>query len=262
MRANADSAGVEQVRKKNLQPSSAHAFRVRAKKGNDWGEFSDPLPFTTVAEDVKRADAPSLVSADSEAITVSWTAVEGAETYSVEMRAESEGVWTCVTEALKSAAMRKKNLAKNTNYFFRVKPNLDNYIMSLASPAAALQELSAQVAAMVGGMGASLVNARGETISVASLAGKVVAFYCSASWCGPCRQFTPRLSQVWDLGFSMPGGFSSGSGISGSGFRVWVPDEQDGGPSHQREAGLAGDTAPPRHACSPCLEPATQNPQP
>jgi hypothetical protein len=110
--------------------------------------------------------------------------------------------WTCVTSTLKGAIMRKKNLSKNTSYFFRVKPNTpaDDYVASLPSPAASLCEVSSQVAALVGGASANLVNARGETVTAASLAGKVVGFYCSASWCGPCRNFTPRLAQVRPAG--------------------------------------------------------------
>ena len=189
-----------QVRKKNMQPGSANEVRVRAKTGDVWGGFSEPVVVTTLAPDAKRIDAPIVVSADSEAITLSWAAVDAASTYSVEMRADCESQWTCVTNSLKSPAMRKKNLQKNTSYFFRVKPNVDGdeYLMSLASPAAALQELSPQIAALVGGASSSLVNARGETITAASLAGKVVAFYCSASWCGPCRSFTPRLTQFYN----------------------------------------------------------------
>lgn len=115
------------------------------------------------------------------------------------MRAETDRSWTCVTSTLKGAIMRKKNLSNNTSYFFRVKPNTpaDDYVTSLPSPAASLCDVSSQVAALVGGAGANLVNARGETVTAASLAGKVVGFYCSASWCGPCRNFTPRLAQFY-----------------------------------------------------------------
>lgn len=195
-----DKLSSTMVRKKNLQPGSAHEVRVRAKTGDVWGGFSEPVVVTTLAPDAKRIDAPIVVSADSEAITLSWAAVDAASTYSVEMRTDCESQWACVTNSLKSPAMRKKNLQKKTSYFFRVKPNVDGdeYLMSLASPAAALQELSPQIAALVGGASSSLVNARGETITAASLAGKVVAFYCSASWCGPCRSFTPRLTQFYN----------------------------------------------------------------
>jgi len=89
--------------------------------------------------------------------------------------------WTSVTTSLKSEAMRKKNLSAKACYFFRVKPNMVkeeervDYTMSLPSASASLAQLSPQVAALVGGAGATLINGRGDRISAASLAGKVVA---------------------------------------------------------------------------------------
>jgi len=89
--------------------------------------------------------------------------------------------WTSVTTSLKSEAMRKKNLSAKACYFFRVKPNMvkeeerADYTMSLPSASASLAQLSRQVAALVGGAGATLINGRGDRISAASLAGKVVA---------------------------------------------------------------------------------------
>ena len=41
---------------------------------------------------------------------------------------------------------------------------------------------------------AELINASGKKVSTATaLQGKMVAVYFSASWCGPCRGFTPQL---------------------------------------------------------------------
>ena len=39
----------------------------------------------------------------------------------------------------------------------------------------------------------TLTNAAGEEVPVSSLKGKMVGVYFSASWCGPCRAFTPQL---------------------------------------------------------------------
>lgn len=56
--------GVEQVRKKNLQPASEHQVRVRAKTGETWGDFSEPVSWSTLASDAKRiAEAPSVTGA-------------------------------------------------------------------------------------------------------------------------------------------------------------------------------------------------------
>lgn len=44
----------------------------------------------------------------------------------------------------------------------------------------------------------SLVNAKGKRISTAkALHGKTVAVYFSASWCGPCKGFTPKLVKFY-----------------------------------------------------------------
>jgi nucleoredoxin len=47
-------------------------------------------------------------------------------------------------------------------------------------------------------VGSELVNADGDTVETSSLAGKVIGLYFSASWCGPCRAFTPSLVKLRD----------------------------------------------------------------
>jgi len=46
--------------------------------------------------------------------------------------------------------------------------------------------------------GAKVVDQAGTQRSVADLSGKLVGLYFSAHWCGPCRQFTPILSKVYE----------------------------------------------------------------
>lgn len=41
--------------------------------------------------------------------------------------------------------------------------------------------------------GKELVNAKGEKVAAATLAGKTIGLYFSAHWCPPCRKFTPQL---------------------------------------------------------------------
>ncbi|WJX87605.1 protein-disulfide reductase [Trifolium repens] len=38
----------------------------------------------------------------------------------------------------------------------------------------------------------------GEKVKIDSLEGKKLGFYFSASWCGPCRRFTPKLVEVYN----------------------------------------------------------------
>ncbi|KAJ0983793.1 hypothetical protein J5N97_002149 [Dioscorea zingiberensis] len=42
-----------------------------------------------------------------------------------------------------------------------------------------------------------LVRHNGDQVKISDLKGKTVALYFSASWCGPCRRFTPKLVEVY-----------------------------------------------------------------
>ncbi|CAK7327373.1 unnamed protein product [Dovyalis caffra] len=43
-----------------------------------------------------------------------------------------------------------------------------------------------------------LVRNNGDQVKVSNLVGKIVGFYFSGSWCGPCRNFTPSLVEVYE----------------------------------------------------------------
>jgi len=45
--------------------------------------------------------------------------------------------------------------------------------------------------------GSSLISRGGVPFDAAALEGKCVALYFSASWCAPCRTFTPQLSSIY-----------------------------------------------------------------
>ena len=47
---------------------------------------------------------------------------------------------------------------------------------------------------------AKLTNAAGEEVPVSKLKDKIVGVYFSASWCGPCRGFTPQLVKFYNQG--------------------------------------------------------------
>jgi len=47
-------------------------------------------------------------------------------------------------------------------------------------------------------IGTELVDAKGDKVETSSLEGKVIGLYFSASWCGPCKMFTPELVKLRD----------------------------------------------------------------
>ena len=47
-----------------------------------------------------------------------------------------------------------------------------------------------------------LLNASGEQVAKDVLEKKYVGLYFSASWCGPCRKFTPKLIEFRNKFFS------------------------------------------------------------
>ena len=47
-------------------------------------------------------------------------------------------------------------------------------------------------------IGTDLVDAKGNKVETSSLEGKVIGLYFSASWCGPCKMFTPDLVKLRD----------------------------------------------------------------
>ncbi|KAI5573027.1 hypothetical protein BDE02_10G051200 [Populus trichocarpa] len=51
-----------------------------------------------------------------------------------------------------------------------------------------------------------LIRNNGDQVKVSNLVGKIVGFYFSGSWCGPCRNFTPLLVEVYEQ-LSSKGGF-------------------------------------------------------
>ncbi|WMV28729.1 hypothetical protein MTR67_022114 [Solanum verrucosum] len=43
-----------------------------------------------------------------------------------------------------------------------------------------------------------LICTNGQQVTLSSITGKLVGLYFSGSWCGPCRQFTPKLVEAYE----------------------------------------------------------------
>ncbi|KAL5552878.1 hypothetical protein UlMin_040279 [Ulmus minor] len=42
-----------------------------------------------------------------------------------------------------------------------------------------------------------LIRNNGDQVKISSLSGKIVGLYFSGSWCGPCREFTPKVVEIY-----------------------------------------------------------------
>ncbi|CAM9814568.1 unnamed protein product, partial [Hapterophycus canaliculatus] len=47
-------------------------------------------------------------------------------------------------------------------------------------------------------LGQKFLKSDGTEVTAEALEGKVLAVYFSASWCAPCKQFTPILKSVYN----------------------------------------------------------------
>ena len=157
---------------------------------------------------IRRMEPPSLHSSDSQSISVRWTAVEHAASYTVQFRksalnGSNELGWLQLP-AIKGTVVKKKNLDMESMYYFRIVPNVDGAALTdgvsdgwdFSQPSEALTvcRLPSFVRNL---LGPQLVDASRKEVSVDSLAGYTIGVYASASWCGPCRQFTPSLAAFY-----------------------------------------------------------------
>eukprot|EP00934_Nitzschia_sp_Nitz4_P006808 Nitzschia sp. Nitz4//scaffold27_size158506//152578//153570//NITZ4_002627-RA/size158506-processed-gene-0.94-mRNA-1//-1//CDS//3329545569//6798//frame0 len=193
-----------QARKKNLQSDQQYFFRVApivndSVQENAW--VSHDTPFQPISADKESAcmAAPSTAPAGNHALKISWTAQTGASGYELQMRENAGGAdWTTIAPSLSGTEVRKKNLTSKSGYQFRVRVSGGEGPFSPPSDAALARGLSAGIQRWFQSLedGTLLRSGVKEPVPLAdALGGKeFVLLYASAHWCGPCRQFTPMLS--------------------------------------------------------------------
>mmetsp|Transcript_12966 Transcript_12966/g.25145 ORF Transcript_12966/g.25145 Transcript_12966/m.25145 type:complete len:359 (+) Transcript_12966:337-1413(+) len=199
-RTLSDSVTSTFLRKKTLKTRAQ--FRVRAaKEDGTWGEFSDPVDLAPNPEGSvlppPQAGTPVGQDDGKFGVLVSWPAVSGAEKFAVEMRtlrSEDSFEWRQLSDSLKGTSVRKKNLDAGEYVFrYRVFQNGAWSAPSAPSPSVMTVATHSSFLQLFGGARGSLLRGRERVPLASALAGKIVLFYFSAGWCGPCRQQTSMM---------------------------------------------------------------------
>lgn len=206
------------ARKKNLKGGHLYKFRYRFLKDDFSSEWSMPSSdMTCLPSGVKQMAAVVVSSVTSESATLQWVSdVDSATGYQLRYRQATDDEWTLIEKQITGNGVKKNKLVKGKTYYFAVRPVIPgeeegngaerSYEWSASSAPALLPAVdtaalspfmsqllpstlkSKQASTELGG---SRVTTKG------ALAGKIVAVYFSAAWCGPCRRFTPMLADAY-----------------------------------------------------------------
>lgn len=214
-----ESLATTQVRKKNLNDPEGKGFLFRVGAVLKDGE-QQPTEWTTsevfhllTADDAsRRMDAPRVFSGGSAyAGIVSWKKSNGAASkYELQMRENSGGApWETLSTAVSNTEVKKKNLTSPNGYQFRVRPADSDVPFSSPSDVFVGFGVSAGLKRLFSSLekGTLLRNIKESPVPLEDVLGgkEFVLLYASAHWCGPCRNFTPMLSQWYQsLGPNKP----------------------------------------------------------
>lgn len=187
------------IRKKNLVEGISYRFRIRPQLASGWDIFSEPTAAINVLlPTAMMMDAPVLSTKDGASVTIEWPSVEGCEGYSLRYRSEQQLGWSHIDSVLHSNKAKKKGLHAGVSYFFSVRPvGLgDEWYFSKSSAPLSIAQLSQFLSNL---FPSQLLSRRSASVSTReALAGKVIGVYFSAHWCGPCRNFTPKLAALYN----------------------------------------------------------------
>lgn len=195
-----------QARKKNLVDDNGTGFffRVGAVLGDEkvssWKTHGEPFFLLSKAVEEERMQPPTTALAGTnEALIVSWKAVEGASSYELQMRENAGGSeWDTIASAFSGTQVKKKNLPSKNGYQFRVRTSDSANPFSGPSDAVVALGLSDGIKRLFQSLeNSTLLRKVNDPIPLSdALGGKeFILLYASASWCGPCRQFSPQLAQ-------------------------------------------------------------------
>lgn len=201
-RSLSNSISGTSVRKKNLKQSTPYLFRIRSQiKGNSsWSPFSNSSePITVLLTATRILEPPTLLSRDSHSLTIQWADDTTRDGYRLRFRTETDNKWQVISSVVQDKVVRKKGLQPGCHYFFSVCPVGDSQECdySLSSLPFTVPQISQYLSNL---LPVALHTPQWPKLSPTAdlLAGKVIAIYFSAHWCGPCRSFTPKLSDVYN----------------------------------------------------------------
>ncbi len=131
------------------------------------------------------------------AISLSWRESEGASSYEIFMRADGKPFQKI--GAIKSTRVVKKNLESGVEHYFYVKP--DNGEPSEVSAGFVPQPPTTPwvTKTFPGTIQAKTQGSTSTKVSVQSRLkmDTIIMLYMSASWCPPCKKFTPMLTTFY-----------------------------------------------------------------
>ena len=204
------------ARKKNLKAGALYRFRVRFIKDQFASEWTmSSLSMSPLPSDVKQMDPVVASSVSSESATLQWSEVDGASGYMLRYRKDTDDKWTTIGKQLTSNTCKKKNLEKGKTYYFAIRPELHGeggtqehlYEWSVSSAPVSLPSVdSTSLAPFMAQLFPATLKSKSPGTELAgqckvttkgALSGKITAVYFSASWCGPCRRFTPMLAEAY-----------------------------------------------------------------
>ena len=199
-----------EIRKKNLQLNKTYTFKVTPTISSSSSVFNNIESLSSssssyelvysMKDEVKRMLPPTLTTSEGDSITIGWDKLDGAEGYLMRFR-EFEGDWHVVNTMIKGSGVKKKQLDSKKKYFFSIKPVglLEEYDFSLSSKSMTPSGVPLVHPSITQSMPAQLIRANNSQIKLSNaLDDKVLLLYFSASWCAPCRKFTPKIKELYD----------------------------------------------------------------